>query len=72
MLKLRATYLDMVDQDRNGDRQIYFNGRYEYSSVDEKMGVISDLEYRMWHGCKIRGGNVGGGAWKMEITNGNT
>ena len=34
----------MVDQDRIGDRQIYFNGRYEYSSVNEQMGEISDLK----------------------------
>ena len=34
----------MVDQDRNGDRQIYFNGKYEYSSMDEKIDEISVLK----------------------------
>ena len=29
-------FLDMVDQDRIGDRQIDFNGRYEYISVDRR------------------------------------
>ena len=32
-------YQEMVDEDRNADRQIYSDGRYEYSSVDEKMGL---------------------------------
>ena len=28
----------IVDQDSNGDRQIYFDGRYENSSTAGKMG----------------------------------
>ena len=57
---------------RNGDRQIYFNGRYECSNADGNMGVINDLKNGntgVWHGSSIRVGNEGGGAWKLEIIN---
>ena len=41
----------MVDQDRNGDRHIYFDGRYEYSSVDGKKRVrLVTGKMAIWNG----------------------
>ena len=31
------SYRNMVEQDSNGDKQMYLNGRYDYSSTEGKM-----------------------------------